>query len=151
MFDIFLGDGFIFVGGLAVYDVVGVAVEDLAAEIIVAEVREAALGECLVMRVDVTAGAHAVHKPDAGSEDRGAAEKIVLLTDCIADSLHSKTKALDTGDRWIMGLDACDVLVLFEHVVLESITHEVHFEVSNTPVLFHHADAFGNVGSRARV
>ena len=151
MFDVFLGDRVILVGGLAIDEVVGIAIEDLAAEIVVAQVREAALGKCLVARGYVAAGAHPVNKADARTKHRRTAEEIVVLTDRVSDRLHPEAEAFDTGDRGIKGLDAFDVLALFQDVVLESVAHEVHLEVGDTPVFLHGADALGDVGPRAGV
>ena len=73
VFDVFLGDLCIFVSGLTEDEVVSIAIPYLAAQIKVAEIGETALGEGVVVRVDVAAGAHAVHETNAGTEHRGAA------------------------------------------------------------------------------
>ena len=70
MFDVFLGNRRVFIGRLAVDEIVGIAIPYLAVQIEVTEIGQRAFGKGPVSWVDVAAGAHPVHESDAGSEDR---------------------------------------------------------------------------------
>ena len=148
MFNIFLGDGFVFVDGLAEDNIVGVAIEDFPTQIKIAEIGERALGKSFVAWMDVAAGAHAVHETDARPENRRAAQKITVRPHRLAHGLHPKPKALDTSDCWIVGLDAFDMLFFKLDVVFQTITHEVHLEVGDAPIFLHIPNTLGDMRSR---
>ena len=98
--------------------------------------------------MDVAASAHAVDETDARSEHRRAAEKITVRPHRLAHGLHSKPKALNTRDRRIVGLDAFDMLFFKLDVVFQTITHEVHLEVGDTPIFLHIPNTIGDMRSR---
>ena len=148
MFVLFLGDRRVFVSGLAEDEVVGIAIEDLATQVKVAEVGETALGKSFILGMNVAARAHAVHETDARPEHRGAAQKITVRPHCLAHGLHPQPEALDTSDRRIVGLETRDMLVPGLDVVFQAVAHEVHLEIGNAPIFLHVPDALGDVRSR---